>query len=215
MNMSSWKTALKFVGKPLMAAGKSVGEAVIHPQRTLHGFGVAAKTAVVGGGMGYLAWENIVHDKPVLRTIGDTLVGEEAVEKMDEALDRTAERVESMTEKAGEAIGSMNATMTDIGNKWNGMQHFLTNVAGGNSMEMFGNFFNNLGKGNVSGISLLGLVTSSLLVFGRFGWLGKIAGAVLGMMLIGNNAHVAHGQTPQKGHARTEQSTLQAGGMRR
>lgn len=82
-------------------------------------------------------------------------------------------------------------------------------------MEMFGNFFNNLGKGNVSGLSLLGLVTSSLLVFGRFGWLGKIAGAVLGMMLIGNNAHVAHGQRPQRNLDQTEQPTLQAGGIRR
>jgi hypothetical protein len=27
-------------------------------------------------------------------------------------------------------------------------------------------------------------------VFGRFGWLGKIAGAFLGMMLIGNNAGI-------------------------
>ena len=53
---------------------------------------------------------------------------------------------------------------------------------------MFGNFFKNLGSGNVSGLSIAGLVVSALLVFGRFGWLGKIAGAVLGMMMIGNNA---------------------------
>ena len=33
-----------------------------------------------------------------------------------------------------------------------------------------------------------GLIVSALLVFGRFGWLGKIAGAVLGMMMIGNNS---------------------------
>ena len=56
---------------------------------------------------------------------------------------------------------------------------------------MFSNFFSNLGKGNVSGLSLAGLVLSALLVFGRFGWLGKIAGAVLGMMMIGNNANMS------------------------
>ena len=55
---------------------------------------------------------------------------------------------------------------------------------------MFGNFFSNIGKGNVSGLSLIGLIVSALLVFGRFGWLGKIAGAVLGMMMIGNNANL-------------------------
>jgi hypothetical protein len=43
----------------------------------------------------------------------------------------------------------------------------------------------------VSGLSLAGLVLSALLVFGRFGWLGKIAGAVLGMMMIGNNANMS------------------------
>ena len=213
--MSGWKTALKFVKRPLVETGKSIGGAVIHPQRTLHGFGVAAKTAVVGGGMSYMAWENIVNDKPVLRTIGDTLVGEETVDKVDEALSQTAERVESMTEKAGEAIESMNATMSDVNSKWNGMQHFLKNIFSSNGMNMFGNFFSNLGKGNVSGMSLLGLVASSLLVFGRFGWLGKIAGAVLGMMLIGNNAHVSQSQNISKNNQLSEQTANQSGGMRR
>ena len=213
--MSGWKTALKFVKRPLVETGKSIGGAVIHPQRTLHGFGGAAKTAVVGGGMGDVAWEKIVNDKPVLRTIGDTLVGEETVDKVDEALSQTAERVESMTEKAGETIESINATMSDVNSKWNGMQHFLKNVFGGNGMNMFGSFFSNLGKGNVSGMSLLGLVASSLLVFGRFGWLEKIAGAVLGMMLIGNNAHVSQSQSIGKNSQATEQTTSQSGGIRR
>lgn len=213
--MSGWKTALKFVRRPLVETGKSIGGAVIHPQRTLHGFGVAAKTAVVGGGMGYLAGENIVNDKPVLRTIGDTLVGEETVDKVDAALSQTAERVESMTEKAGETIESMSETMNDVSSKWNGMQQFLKNIFSGNGMNMFGNFFRNLDNGNVSGMSLLGLVASSLLVFGRFGWLGKIAGAVLGMMLIGNNTHVSMNRTEEKNLPTAEQASSQSGGMRR
>ena len=213
--MSGWKTALNFMRRPLMETGKSICGAVIHPQRTLYGLGTAAKTAVVGGGMGYLAWENIVNDKPVLRTIGDTLVGEETVDKVDEALSQTADRVERMTEKAGETIESMNATMSDVNSKWNGMQHFLKNIFNGNGTNMFGNFFSNLGKGNVSGMSLIGLVASSLLVFGRFGWLGKIAGAVLGMMLIGNNAHVSQSQSIGQNNQASEQTTNQSGGMRR
>ena len=55
---------------------------------------------------------------------------------------------------------------------------------------MIGNFFSNIGKGNVSGLSLIGLVVAALLVFGRFGWMGKIAGAVLAMMMIGNNVNM-------------------------
>lgn len=213
--MSGWKTALNLMRRPLMETGKSIGGAFIHPQRTLYGLGTATKTAVVGGGMGYLAWENIVNDKPVLRTIGDTLIGEETVDKVDEALSQTADRVERMTEKAGETIESMNATMSDVNSKWNGMQHFLKNIFNGNGMNMFGNFFSNLGKGNVSSMSLIGLIASSLLVFGRFGWLGKIAGAVLGMMLIGNNAHVSQSQNIGQNNQTSEQTTNQSGAMRR
>jgi hypothetical protein len=71
------------------------------------------------------------------------------------------------------------------------MSNFLRGVFSGNGGDMIGNFFSNLGKGNVSGLSLAGLVLSAFLIFGRFGWLGKIAGAVLGMMMIGNNANMS------------------------
>ena len=60
----------------------------------------------------------------------------------------------------------------------------------------------NLGRGNVSGLSIAGLVAAACLVFGRFGWLGKIAGALLGMMLIGNNSGIIHTAT-QENMART------------
>ena len=66
--MSKWATLLKY-GKQAAnsSAAKTMGDAMIHPQRTLTGLGKATKTAVVGGGMGYLAWENIVNDKPIVR----------------------------------------------------------------------------------------------------------------------------------------------------
>ena len=44
--------------------------------------------------------------------------------------------------------------------------------------------------GKVSGLRLAGLVAAAYLIFGRFGWLGKIAGTMLGMMLVGNNANL-------------------------
>ena len=85
---------------------------------------------------------------------------------------------------------------------------------------MFGNFFRNLGSGNVSGLSIAGLIAAAFLIFGRFGWLGKIAGAFLGMMLIGNNAGVF--RTPETENVqRTRTPDFSAGeqahggGMRR
>lgn len=194
------------------SATRSLGGAVVHPQRTLAGFGHATKTAVVGGGMGYLAWENIVNDKPVVRTVADVLVGEENVEKGMEIAGQAAEEVGKAIDETGEALHGVKDGVRSLNETWGGIGTFLGNLTGENGLDMFGNFFSNLGKGNVSGLGMLGLVASALLVFGRFGWLGKIGGLLLGMMLIGNNSRIEQthpvGQTPQDGQERQ-------GGMRR
>lgn len=211
--MAGWARILGF-GKKLInnSATRSLGGAVVHPQRTLAGLGHATKTAVVGGGMGYLAWENIVNDKPVVRTVADVLVGEENVDKGVEMAGQAADRVEQAVDQAGEALQGVKEGVSTMNRTWGGIGTFLGNLTGGNGLDMFGNFFSNLGKGNVSGLGMLGLVASALLVFGRFGWLGKIGGLLLGMMLIGNNSRIEQkqpaGQTPQEEQGRQ-------GGIRR
>ena len=193
-----WSTFLKTTGKYVLKGGRatveSAGSAVIHPQRTIKGLGTAAKTAAVGGGMAYVGWEKLTTDKSVTG-------------------------VNDLKEKVGETVSTMNEAMTDMNSKWSGMSNFLRGIFSGNGGNMIGNFFSNLGKGNVSGLSLAGLVVSALLVFGRFGWLGKIAGAVLGMMMIGNNANMSQllggqRQTPQIAQTEPQQQTT-GGGMRR
>ena len=85
---------------------------------------------------------------------------------------------------------------------------------------MLGGFLRNLGGGNVSGLNIAGLIAAAYLVFGRFGWLGKIAGLFLGMMLIGNNTGIVRAASPET-VSRTQTPTLspeeqaQSGGMRR
>lgn len=186
--MSKWSTVLKYGKRAATASVNSMGNAVIHPQRTLMGLGKATKTAVVGGGMGYLAWENIVNDKPVIRAAADVLVGEETVDKGMDAVGQATKKVEGMVEKAGETLDGVKSSVSDVTGSWNGIGKFAKEILGGNGLNTLGSFFSNIGKGNVSGLSILGLVASSLLIFGRFGWLGKIAGALMGMMLIGNNS---------------------------
>lgn len=211
--MAGWARILGF-GKKLInnSATRSLGGAVVHPQRTLAGLGHATKTAVVGGGMGYLAWENIVNDKPVVRTVADVLVGEENVDKGVEMAGQAADRVEQAVDQAGEALQGVKEGVSTMNRTWGGIGTFLGNLTGGNGLDIFGNFFSNLGKGNVSGLGMLGLVASALLVFGRFGRLGKIGGLLLGMMLIGNNSRIEQkqpaGQTPQEEQGRQ-------GGIRR
>ena len=222
--MSKWATLLKY-GKQVAdsslkygkqaansSAAKTMGDAMIHPQRTLTGLGKATKTAVVGGGMGYLAWENIVNDKPIVRTAADVLVGEETVDKGLEVAGKASDKVGNMAEKVGENMESISSSVSGVSGAWSGIGSFLKNMLGGNGLDIFGNFFGNIGKGNVSGLSMLGLVASSLLGFGRFGWLGKIAGALMGMMLIGSNSRGVQMEQPSQGES---QDVQRNGGMRR
>lgn len=218
-----WSTFLKTTGKYVLKGGRatveSAGSAVIHPQRTIKGLGTAAKTAAIGGGMAYVGWEKLTTDKSVTRIVGDAVVGEGTMESVSNKVDTAIEGVNDLKEKVGETVSTMNEAMTDVNSKWSGMSNFLRGIFSGNGGNMIGNFFSNLGKGNVSGLSLAGLVVSALLVFGRFGWLGKIAGAVLGMMMIGNNANMSQllggqRQTPQIAQTEPQQQTT-GGGMRR
>jgi len=184
------KATLKYSGRAAKATATSVGGAVIHPQRTLKGLGTAAKTAAVGGAAAYVGWEKLTTDKSVARIVGDAVVGSDTIDTVSEKVDGVANNVTELKDSVGGAVDSVNNAITNVDSKWSGMSNFLRGIFSGNGGDMFGNFFRNLGKGNVSGLSLAGLVLSALLVFGRFGWMGKIAGAVLGMMMIGNNANM-------------------------
>lgn len=221
--MGVWSTLLKYGGKAMKGVGtatattgKSMGKAVLHPSQTLRGAGQAVKTATIGGAVGYVGWEKLTTDKSVVRIVSDAVIGEPATNTLAE----TADGVRELTGKAGEAVSSVSGAVTGIDNKLNGVSNFLRQASGGGVMDMFGNFFRNLGSGNVSGLGIAGLVAAAFLIFGRFGWLGKIAGAFLGMMLIGNNAGVF--RTPETENVqRTRTPELPAekqthsGGMRR
>jgi hypothetical protein len=78
-----------------------------------------------------------------------------------------------------------------------------------------GNFLGNLMSGNVSGISVLGLLLSGLLIFGHSGWLGKIAGAIMSMMLIGSNAETLGRSQSSLNFTEQTQQIAQSGGMKR
>jgi phage-related protein len=184
--MGIWSSIARGTGRVLCATGKSTGQAVLHPAQTLMGTGRALKCLTVGGATAYVGWEKLTTDKSVCRIVGDAVVGEKTVDSVNE----TMEDVKDLKAKAGQTMDAVDNTLTDVNSKWSGMSTFLQNLAGGNGLGMLGNFFGNLAGGNVSGLSLAGLVASALLLFGRFGWLGKMAGAVMAMMMIGNNSRV-------------------------
>ena len=221
--MGFWSTVLKYGGKTVkgvgtatMATGKSVGKAALNPSQTLRGMGQAVKTATIGGAVGYVGWEKLTTDKSVVRIVSDAVVGE----SVTNAIAGTADDVRELKGKAGEAVDAVSGAVAGIDSKLDGVSYFLRGASGGGLLDMFGNFFRNLGQGNVSGLNIAGLVAAAFLIFGRFGWLGKIAGAFLGMMLIGNNAGIF--RTPNTESVQRMQTPAvpveeqtQSGGMRR
>lgn len=182
------KAGLKFMGSGAKATAKTVGHTVLHPQQTIKGMGTATKTAAVGAATGYVAWEKLTTDKSVARIVGDAVVGSDTIDSVGEKVEGVGNAVSSLGETASNAMNSVSDAVNGANSNLNGINNFLGNMSGGNGGNMFSNFFSNLFSGNVSGMSMLGLVASAFLIFGRFGWLGKIAGVLLGMMMIGNNA---------------------------
>ena len=180
--MAKWSRILKWVAQPLA-----------HPQRALSGAGQAVKNATIGAGVGYLGWEALVNDKPVLESASDLVVGAEGTQNIKSAVSDTVHTVGKVVNGAKEAISSVGEAASNVNqatSNWGGLGDFFRNISSGNTGSMFSNLFRNIGQGKVGGMSMLGLVASALLIFGRFGWLGKIAGAVMGMMLIGSNSRV-------------------------
>ena len=150
--MGVWSTLLKYggkaakgVGTATAATGKSMGKAVLHPSQTLRGAGQAVKTATIGGAVGYVGWEKLTTDKSVVRIVSDAVVGE----SVTDTIAGTADGVRELTGKAGEAVSSVSGAVTGIDNKLNGVSNFLRQASGGGGLDMFGNFFRNLGSGNV------------------------------------------------------------------
>lgn len=182
------KAGLKFIGRGAAATVKTVGKTALHPQQTIKGAGAAVKTAAAGTAVGYVAWEKLTTDKSVARIVGDAVVGSDTIDSVGKKVDGVTNTVSELKDTASNAIETVNNAVNSADSKWNGISNFLGNMTGGNGGNMFSNFFSNLFSGNVSGMSMLGLVASAFLIFGRFGWMGKIAGALLGMMMIGNNA---------------------------
>lgn len=210
--MSFWSSLLKYGGQAVKATGRSAGQALLQPSRTLRGAGQAVKTAAIGGAVGYVGWEKLTTDKSVVRIVSDAVVGSDA----SDAIVETASDVKALKDKAGEAIETMNTAMGDMNSKWSGMTNFFQGLFSGNGIDMFKNFFSNLSKGNVSGLSLAGLVAAAYLVFGRGGFLGKLAGTMLALMLIGNNSNMNQVLTRDNGTQRSvEPEETQSRGMKR
>lgn len=209
--MSKWSTILR-IGRKVVdnPATRSVGRSVISPAKTLSTAGSAVKSATIGAGVGYVGWQALVNDKPVVRTVADVAIGSENVDAVVDTTSNVVNKTGELVHSTGEAISSVAEGARQSTSMLGGISDFMQNMTGGQGGNMFSNFFSNIFKGNVSGLSIAGLLAAGLMIFGRTGFLGKIGGVLLAMMLIGNNSRIA--QSPVTAQVTPEQ---QSGGIRR
>lgn len=157
------------------------------------------------GAVGYIGWDKFFgNEGPMDKLKKDGLVGVSSAaligagradymrgkvdrvigyQKPDEPLDSAPQQNYESQNYGGAAMDNQM-----MQSQQDGVSSFLGNAFGGNGMGMFGNFFSNLFSGKVSGMSIAGLLAGAWLMFSRFGMWGKIGGALLAMMMIGNNS---------------------------
>ena len=134
--------------------------------------------------------------------------GENTVEQVSDTATNVISGIKDTAEETKGLLGTLGDTLK-------GISTFLGNLFGGNGSNMFGNFFNNLASGKVSGLGIGGLIAAAYMIFGRTGLLGKIGGLLMGMLLIGNNSrsqtqNVAQNEAQQRAQGQEQQT-----GMRR
>lgn len=183
--MGFWKGLAKAATYPL-----------VHPQRAIKGGLSMAKKGAIVGSVGYLGWEKLTTDKSLARIAGEAVVGKSVV---DEAASISSD-LNDLRKDAGDTLGKVNSTLTNVDGGLSGVKNFFQGLLSGNGGNMLGDFFSNLSSGKVSGMGIAGLIGAALLVFGRFGWFGKIAGALLGMLVIGNNFDLKNRNEGQNSH---------------
>ena len=95
----SWATLLKagfkFMGRGAAATVKTVGKTALH---------TATKTAAIGAGAGYVAWEKLTTDKSVARIVGDAVVGSDTIDNVSQKVDGAVQTVTDLKEGVGNAI---------------------------------------------------------------------------------------------------------------
>ena len=180
--------AAKWLGKGAVGAVEATGKAALHPASTIKAAGTAVKTAAVGAGLGYVGWKKLTTDESVVGIVSDAIIGEKGTQKVSDTVHGAVDGIRGLKESVSGMSERVSSAAENVDGKLNGISSFLSDVSSGNGGEMLGGFLGNLTHGNVSGLGVMGLVLSAFLVFGRFGWMAKLAGAVLAMMTIGNNS---------------------------
>lgn len=158
------------------------------------------KATAVAGVAAFAGWQKLSHPGESIGTaVGKTLrsgtdgtgdfahdvvngyTGKNTVEQVKDTTNNVISEIKDTASETKGLLGTLGDTLK-------GISSFLGNLFGGNGTNMFGNFFSNLASGKISGLGIGALIAAAYMVFGRTGLLGKIGGALMAMMMIGNNS---------------------------
>lgn len=188
--MGFWTSIVNYGRSAARGSGRVVTYAVAHP-----------KQMAVSGAAGYAGWQYLVNGQPLVDSAGDMLEGAADVtfggNRVDKAkeiagdtvttVSETASAISDKIDSATETLSQATATARETTSALSGIGNFFQGLTSGNGLGMIGGFFRNLASGNVGGMGIAGLIGAAILCFGRFGFLGKMLGGLLAMMIIGNN----------------------------
>ena len=133
---------------------------------------------VTAGYLGFSGTKSLITGQGIMSQTKDLFFGKEDSSNRSSAITALVERPSGQASEASE-VGGLDELSEMVSNFFGGGKSLL---------QMIQNFGSNLFSGKMSGMSMAGLVLSGLLIFGRGGLLGKIAGALLAMMIVAMNS---------------------------
>jgi len=214
--MGFWTSIVNYGKSAVRGSGRMITYGVTHPKQT-----------AIAGAAGYAGWQYLANDQPLIDSAGDMVskaadvtFGEKRVDKATEIATDTVNAVGDTFSAVGDKLDSATETLSgaadtvkETTNALSGISNFFQGLTSGNGLGMIGNFFKNLACGNVGGLGIAGLIGAAILCFGRFGFLGKMLGGLLAMMVIGNNFKPTQAQTqtptPQQSQAQQPIAQIQ------
>jgi len=176
---TGWKAATTVAAHPKTAMVTAVGGWALLNKKDDESLGTSVGKTMRGS---VDESGSFVHD------VVNGFTGENTVESVKDTASNVIDSASSTLGELKDTVTESKGLLGTLSDSLKGIGTFLGNMFGGNGMNMFGNFFNNMASGKVGGLSIGALILGAYMIFGRTGMLGKLGGALLAMMMIGGNS---------------------------